>query len=115
MEFESIHPQQMHTKTKNPGIAVVLSFFIPGLGQLYNGYIGKKIIVMIFSFIFAVSIFLLIGLSCIQFFGYGIYSMLTPQLTKSIKEQANIHRDTHTKSVAKLNFSSKINDKRLIC
>jgi TM2 domain-containing membrane protein YozV len=24
--------------TKNPGLAAVLSFFIPGVGQLYNGH-----------------------------------------------------------------------------
>ncbi len=26
---------------KNPGVAAVLSFFIVGLGQIYNGDIGK--------------------------------------------------------------------------
>jgi TM2 domain-containing membrane protein YozV len=26
---------------KNPGVAAVLSFFIPGLGQIYNGNFGK--------------------------------------------------------------------------
>jgi len=26
---------------KNPGTAAVLSFFIPGLGQLYNGHFGS--------------------------------------------------------------------------
>lgn len=28
---------------KNPGIAAVLSFLITGLGQIYNGQIGKGI------------------------------------------------------------------------
>lgn len=28
---------------KNPGIAAVLSFFIPGLGQLYNGTFWRGI------------------------------------------------------------------------
>jgi TM2 domain-containing membrane protein YozV len=28
---------------KNPGLAAVLSFFITGLGQIYNGQIGKGI------------------------------------------------------------------------
>ena len=27
------------TGLKNPGVAAVLSFFIPGLGQIYNGEI----------------------------------------------------------------------------
>lgn len=29
---------------KNPGLAAVLSFFITGLGQIYNGQIGKGIV-----------------------------------------------------------------------
>ncbi len=32
---------------KNPTVATVLSFFFPGLGQLYNGQIGKGITFMI--------------------------------------------------------------------
>ena len=32
---------------KNPGVAAVLSFFLPGLGQIYNGQILWGIIVMI--------------------------------------------------------------------
>ncbi|MEW6226500.1 MAG: hypothetical protein AB1700_00165 [Bacillota bacterium] len=28
---------------KNPGLAAVLSFFFAGLGQIYNGQIGKGI------------------------------------------------------------------------
>lgn len=32
---------------KNPGMAAVLSFFLPGLGQIYNGQIIWGIIVMV--------------------------------------------------------------------
>ncbi len=32
---------------KNPGLAAVLSFFIPGVGQMYNGEIGKGILFLI--------------------------------------------------------------------
>jgi TM2 domain-containing membrane protein YozV len=32
---------------KNPGIAAVLSFFITGLGQIYNGQIAKGIICVV--------------------------------------------------------------------
>ncbi len=40
---------------KNPGIATVLSFFFMGLGQLYNGEIGKG---LLFIFLFFISILL---------------------------------------------------------
>lgn len=36
---------------KHPGIAAVLSFFITGLGQIYNGEIGKGILCAIAYFI----------------------------------------------------------------
>jgi TM2 domain-containing membrane protein YozV len=33
-------------RPKNPAIALVLSFFIPGVGQFYNGQIGKGIVML---------------------------------------------------------------------
>jgi TM2 domain-containing membrane protein YozV len=36
---------------KNPGAAAVLSFCIPGLGQIYNGELGKGITVVAMSVI----------------------------------------------------------------
>ena len=32
---------------KNPGLAAVLSFFWSGLGQIYNGHIGKGIVFIV--------------------------------------------------------------------
>jgi TM2 domain-containing membrane protein YozV len=29
---------------KNPGVAVLLSFFMPGAGQIYNGDVGKALL-----------------------------------------------------------------------
>ena len=57
--------QQVHTPTvsgatlnpKSPGLAAILSFFIAGLGQIYNGQLGKGI-AMIFGCIFLWFIFL---------------------------------------------------------
>lgn len=50
------------TEEKSSGIAVVLSFFIPGLGQIYNGQIGKGIIIIILGVVFAALIFILVGI-----------------------------------------------------
>ena len=47
---------------RNPGLAAVLSFFWCGLGQIYNGQIGKGIAMLI---IFAISwgmMWLIVGL-----------------------------------------------------
>ena len=47
---------------KSPGVAAVLSFFWCGLGQIYNGQIGKGIFMMICYLISCLLIFVLIGL-----------------------------------------------------
>ena len=42
---------------KNPGVATVLSFFFMGLGQIYNGQIGKGIV---FIVLYAISVALML-------------------------------------------------------
>lgn len=44
VQYNQVHQMQ---PLKNPGIAAVLSFFLPGLGQIYNGQIIWGIIVMV--------------------------------------------------------------------
>ena len=46
---------------KNPGLAAVLSFFVPGLGQIYNGQIGKGIAFIIGAVISGFLTMLIIG------------------------------------------------------
>ncbi len=46
---------------KNPGLAAVLSFFFTGLGQIYNGQIGKGVLFIIVQLINIGLMFLVIG------------------------------------------------------
>jgi len=46
---------------KNPGVALVLSFFVAGLGQLYNGEIGKGIAFLIAYFVSVLLMWAVIG------------------------------------------------------
>jgi len=46
---------------KSPGTAVVLSFFWAGLGQIYNGEIGKGIVLIILHAISWLLMFVVIG------------------------------------------------------
>ena len=44
--FQQTHPShytQQYAKRKEPALALFLSFFLPGLGQIYNGDVGKGI------------------------------------------------------------------------
>jgi TM2 domain-containing membrane protein YozV len=46
---------------KNPGLAAVLSFFISGLGQIYNGQIAKGVGLIVLQAINALLMFVLVG------------------------------------------------------
>ncbi len=62
------------TEHKNEGLAAVLSFLFTGLGQIYNGQIGKGLVFVLLGIVFAVSIIVLIGLILYPVFWiYNIY------------------------------------------
>ena len=46
---------------KNPTIATILSFFIMGLGQLYNGQVGKGVVFFVMYVISIMLMFVFIG------------------------------------------------------
>jgi TM2 domain-containing membrane protein YozV len=50
------------TQARNPGVAAVLSFVFCGLGQIYNGQIGKGIAMAVAFLISLASVHVLIGL-----------------------------------------------------
>jgi TM2 domain-containing membrane protein YozV len=52
----------MAVAPKNPGLALLASFFIPGLGSLINGSIGLGIVIFMAFIVACVSITFLIGL-----------------------------------------------------
>lgn len=56
-------PQQIIVvrSLKSPGAAAVLSFFWAGLGQIYNGEIGKGIVFMLLYLVSAFLMFAVIG------------------------------------------------------
>lgn len=46
---------------KSAGLAAILSFLLPGLGQIYNGQILKGIVLVVIDAINAALMFILIG------------------------------------------------------
>ena len=62
-----------HGEIKSSGIAVILSFFVIGLGQIYNGQIGKGILFIILGFILFLTFYILIGFLLFPIF--WIYNM----------------------------------------
>jgi TM2 domain-containing membrane protein YozV len=66
--------QAVMTERKSEGIAAVLSFLFVGLGQIYNGQIGKGIIFIIFGVIAVLTMLILIGFIIYPLFWiYNIY------------------------------------------
>jgi TM2 domain-containing membrane protein YozV len=67
-------PQPVVRDQKNPGLAAVLSFFFTGLGQIYNGQIGKGILFLVLGIVFLITIIVLIGFILYPVFWiYNIY------------------------------------------
>lgn len=59
---------------KNPGLAAVASFFFSGLGQIYNGEIGKGMLLIFVQVINVLLFFVLIGFVTYPItWAYGIY------------------------------------------
>lgn len=52
----------MPREEQKHGIPALLSFFIPGLGQIIKGHVGKGILIMIGMVISIIMIFALIGI-----------------------------------------------------
>ena len=59
---------------KNPGLAAAASFLVAGLGQIYNGEIGKGIVLFVIQMINILLIFFIIGILTYPLVWiYGIY------------------------------------------
>lgn len=59
---------------KNAGLAAILSFFYTGLGQIYNGQIGKGFLMIVFYFISWLLMFVIIGfVTTPLLWAWGIY------------------------------------------
>ena len=63
---------------KNPGAAAVLSFFVPGLGQIYNGELGKGITIVAVTIVCWMITFLYIGfIILVPLWVWAIYDAYT--------------------------------------
>lgn len=60
--MNTVSPQVPPQSFKNAGLAAILSFFWMGLGQIYNGQIGKGIGFIIAYGISVVLIFIIVGI-----------------------------------------------------
>lgn len=59
---------------KSPGLAAVLSFFLPGLGQIYNGQIAKGLFFVVLAAVFGWLTVVVIGFLLYPILWvYGIY------------------------------------------
>jgi len=67
-------PRPGGAERKSPGLAAVLSFLFTGLGQIYNGQIGKGISFLVLGIILAFTVLILIGFILYPVFWiYNIY------------------------------------------
>lgn len=59
---------------KSPGIALILSLLIPGVGQMYNGEIGKGILILLIAIISIPLALVFIGF--LTYIAVWIYGMI---------------------------------------
>ena len=55
------YPPVLYARRKDPGVAVLCSFFLPGGGQLYNGQVGKGLAFIVATLINVALLFVGIG------------------------------------------------------
>jgi TM2 domain-containing membrane protein YozV len=68
------YPPALYVRRKDPGVAVLCSFFLPGGGQLYNGQVGKGLAFMVAT---VVNFFLLfIGIGFLTGLATWIWAMI---------------------------------------
>jgi TM2 domain-containing membrane protein YozV len=67
------------TTMASPLVAVILSFFIPGLGQLYTGQLMKAIVLFVLAVIFGALSTMLIGIPL--YLIVWVYSMYDAYVT----------------------------------
>lgn len=66
--------QDSPASEKNAGLAAVLSFFVTGLGQIYNGQVGKGLALIAVQFVNILLMFVVIGLLTYPIVWiYGVY------------------------------------------
>ena len=57
-----VPPGYARPSAKQPVLSLLLSFLLPGLGQIYNGEVGKGIGFMVGCFFAALSVMLFVGI-----------------------------------------------------
>jgi TM2 domain-containing membrane protein YozV len=66
-------PQQLVIERKNPGVSLLISFFIPGLGSMINGKVGIGITILLLYVLAVICDFTLIGLIVGIPLGLGVW------------------------------------------
>jgi TM2 domain-containing membrane protein YozV len=89
--YQSSSYQNQSGPEKNSGISAVLSFICPGVGQIFNGQIGKGILFILFGAVFAVMSVFLIGLPfLLVLWAWGIYDAYNE--AERINQQSRFRR-----------------------
>lgn len=70
----SVRAGQPVMRPKSPGLALVASFFIPGLGSMINGDVGKGLFIL-FGYIISWALVIVI-LGVFGVFGFWVYGMV---------------------------------------
>ncbi len=68
-----IAPPPTPQSEKNPALSLILSFLLPGLGQIYNGQVDRGVLMIFGAIIFGALILISIGI--FLYLGLWVYGM----------------------------------------
>jgi TM2 domain-containing membrane protein YozV len=68
------YPMATHVAAKSPAVALLVSFFIPGVGSVMNGEVGKGIGILV-GYVFSL-LLALVFIGIIGVFGFWIWGMV---------------------------------------
>ena len=63
-----------HIARKNPGLSLLASFFVPGLGSIINGDVARGLGIMIGYFVSCLLVIIFIGIFGV--FGFWLYGLV---------------------------------------
>ena len=69
--------QPVIVQPKNAAIGLIVSFFLPGVGSMINGEVGKGVLILALYIVSFFLIFVLIGIPCCSSSGSGDWSTRT--------------------------------------
>ena len=73
-QYSPQYPPAYRVAPKNPAVSLLVSFFVPGVGSMINGDVGKGVVILVGYIISVFLVIVLVGL--LGMLGFWIWGMV---------------------------------------